>query len=674
MRPLGTHAGRGGAPLAAVAFLAAGLLAGCGTQAPTTSPAATPTPAPSPTASPAPAYADTLRVSFGNGGGDFGIFFDYFRRASGTDYDRYHYLLDIGSVVYSRLYRYDAAFNAIPDLADGPCEPRGDGTVIRCRLIETTFHDGAPLTADDVAYTYEVYQRDTFYVFGYYVFGATESLKAVTVVDPRTVDFTLAAVDPTFLTNVLPMIPILPRHAIEAAYAAFDAGTKGLEAADLTKLADAIDDETSRDPPACVPRLDVVAGLLTRIGVKLYREDFARGATGTFDSCAYMQTASGFLRQTGVALGATGLDAVAAAFQLLSSDWRPIGTGPYRLVSEDADGIHLEAWPGYHGGAAATRFIDFVPSSPDGSDVTKGTVDIFQIAWLGPGYAATASSRGVRIATPHLPQIFDLTFNVRPGRMFADRALRRALQLCIDLPRNVDAAAPGDSAVLNSPVLPGTWAADPSLVTPARDTATARRLIEEAGWTFGADGVYAKDGLRLAAEIPVRSNDAERVKMADLIATQARDCGMELRSAPKAWGDLRNSFFEYPHVIPGTDQPFDLYLGSWQLDIDPGDLEFLLSTQITDAQHPGRSNIGGFADPTFDRLLAAASTTYDQSERARLYREAQQELAEQLPVLWLWEVVGYDVVRNAVTTVDGPLDLTAPNWAWAPERMEVLTR
>ena len=65
----------------------------------------------------------------------------------------------LGSLVYSALYRYDAHYNAIPDLADGPCAPRGDGTVIRCRLIETTFHDGTPLTADDVAYTYGVFLR-----------------------------------------------------------------------------------------------------------------------------------------------------------------------------------------------------------------------------------------------------------------------------------------------------------------------------------------------------------------------------------------------------------------------------------------------------------------------------------------------------------------------------------
>jgi hypothetical protein len=29
------------------------------------------------------------------------------------------------------------------------------------------------------------------------------------------------------------------------------------------------------------------------------------------------------------------------------------------------------------------------------------------------------------------------------------------------------------------------------------------------------------------------------------------------------------------------------------------------------------------------------------------------------------------IVRSAVATVDGPLDLTAPNWAWQPERLVI---
>ncbi len=502
------------------------------------------------------------------------------------------------------------------------------------------------------------------------------TLEEVRLVDERTVDFVLTAVDPTFLTVVLPNVQILPRHAVEASYAAFAAGTKDLGAAELATLADAIDEEISRDPPVCSPRVEQVAALLSKIGVTLYREDFP-SATGAFDACAYLGIASGFIRQAGVAVGLTGLDAVAAAWQLLSIDWRPIGTGPYRLVSEDADGVHLEAWPGYHGGLAATRFVDFVRTNPDGSGLEDGTVDIFQFADLGPAYEATAASHGVRVVT--LPDVgfYALAFNVRPGRLFAERDLRLALQLCVELPRDVDAATGGSGSPVYGPVLPGSWADEPDLPKPARDAAAARQLIEGAGWRLGVDGIYAKDGVRLGSDIVVRANRSERTKMADLIAFQARDCGMDLRSRPTSWDDILGGLLQYPHDIPGTSTPFDLYLGGWSNNPDPSDgMSLFASSSITDATHPDAAgtnygNYIGFTDPIIDRLLEAASSTYDQAERTRLYREAQQELAAQLPMLFLWSSTTTDVVRSAVDAVDGPLDLEVPHWAWQPERLVV---
>ena len=38
----------------------------------------------------------------------------------------------------------------------------------------------------------------------------------------------------------------------------------------------------------------------------------------------------------------------------------------------------------------------------------------------------------------------------------------------------------------------------------------------------------------------------------------------------------------------------------------------------------------------------------------------------------LWGMTGYDAFRSAVRTVDGPIDLTASNWAWQPERLVVV--
>jgi peptide/nickel transport system substrate-binding protein len=347
-------------------------------------------------------------------------------------------------------------------------------------------------------------------------------------------------------------------------------------------------------------------------------------------------------------------------------------------VSESADRVHFAAWAGYHGDPAATKYIDFVPTKADGSDLVAGTVDVFQSSSVDSAYQLSAASHGVAVATPPAYGYMALFFNVRAGQLFAERSLRQALQLCIDLPRDVDAATAGSATPVYGPVFPGSWADDPSLPKPLRDTAAAKHLIEGAGWTPGADGVYAKGGVRLAADIVTRADRADRIKMADLIGRQARDCGMELRSRPVPWDDIirENGMLSYPHNIPGTSTPFDLYIGGFALGPDPASgLADYITSAINDAEHSDWSrytNMGGFSDPAYDRLVEAGKATYDQAERTRIYRAAQEELASQLPVIFLWNGwAAIDVVRTAVTTVDGPLDLTAPNWGWQPERLVV---
>ncbi len=632
--------------------------------------------APSPTATqavgPSPvAYADTLRI-----GVNVALY-----RGWMVDTEFAFPALTFGRLVYGSLYGYDGRGNAVPDLADGPCfVPGSDGAVIRCRLVETTFHDGTPLTADDVVSTYQVMNHPVPMSLG---FTFTE----VRAVDARTVEFVFPSVDAACLECTL-HLPIFPRHSIDEAVAAFEEA--GLTAEDVDTLVRTANAEMGADPPVCsearVAEVDAIYRKLGFVGFPVHHEDFQK-KNGEFDACLGLGNAVFNLDpavdtgggSVGWALHHTGSDRVASIVGIMLIG-RPdlfVGTGPYRYVSQDADSVHLEAFPGYHGGMPATRYIDFVRTKADGSDVVAGTVDILSDPFhgvpfgrlsLGAAFEATAEAHGVRVLHPPGSNSAQLTFNVREGRLFSDVNLRRALQLCIDLPRVVDSATGGAGIPIYSPVMPGSWGDDPDLPKPERDVAAGKRLIEASGWKPGADGVYAKGKDRLAAKIVVRVLP-DRLKMADLIAAQARDCGMHLESLPiEGYGDL----VTYPHDIPGTETPFDLLLIVYITGVSPADsLVYYTSSQVSDAERPDGMNMGGWSDPEFDRLLAAAEDTYDQAGRALLYRQAQEELAAQLPALFLWNQALTDAVRPTVATVDGPLDLTLLNWAWQPERLVV---
>ncbi len=72
-----------------------------------------------------------------------------------------------------------------------------------------TWHDGRPLTADDVAFSY------TYYRPHHFPWGASDMVDGADVVDPRTVRIRLNRPFAPFLENVAGIMPILPKHIWE---------------------------------------------------------------------------------------------------------------------------------------------------------------------------------------------------------------------------------------------------------------------------------------------------------------------------------------------------------------------------------------------------------------------------------------------------------------------------
>ena len=76
-----------------------------------------------------------------------------------------------------------------------------------------------------------------------------------------------------------------------------------------------------------------------------------------------------------------------------------------------------------------------------------------------------------------------IQLNVHPGRLFADRRLRQALELCIDKAATVDAATSGAARPVDSYIPTGSWAYQGEFSAGRRDVDAGRALIESAGWT-----------------------------------------------------------------------------------------------------------------------------------------------------------------------------------------------
>ena len=585
----------------------------------------------------------------------------------------------LNSTVFSSLYRLDASLNPVPSLATEPCAVSAAGTTYTCHLRDERFHDGSPLTADDVVFSFELAMRAPCPLGG----GCPEALRAITAVDPKTVRFELDRPYGPFASKVLTG-PILPRRAVEASFDRYMAHIANLDPAAAEALATSVEDELGKARPDCASLVPQVEAIFKTSGVVLpYHIQFT-AVDGRFDDCSYLSTLGPNLRDLASSRKATGLDAESIALNLMDYADRPIGSGPWRWASFDGRELVLESDPNHMGGPPASPRIRFTvfaesvaPRGPSGACISLGVG-----SRLGGGapppdlMPKLQRAPGIKVLSTPAYRYFAVMYNMRPGRLFADPAIREAVERCIDKVALVDAATGGSAIPINSYVTPASWAYLGPSSAQDRDVTGARTLLEQDGWTLASDGIYQKAGRRLTFDVLVRADADDRVKFVDLLAFQERDCGIDVKTHPADFDALVSMQQTYPHTVPGGKEPFDAYFGGWTTDPDPGSAPWFDSRQMTVADPPTDPTYGGwdftgYANLTVDELFDQGLATSDQKQRARIYRELQTILAEDRPYLFVWSPLGVDAVSTDVRSLDGELPFASQNWFWAPERIVV---
>ncbi len=118
---------------------------------------------------------------------------------------------DLSSLIYSGLFRLDEKLEPQPDLVER-YEWRENGKVLELVLRkDARFHDNAPVTSDDVVFTYQAIKSP---VWRSPLSGSFKQLNVVRV-DDQTVQFILEKPEPQFLNQLT--IGILPGHLWEDA-------------------------------------------------------------------------------------------------------------------------------------------------------------------------------------------------------------------------------------------------------------------------------------------------------------------------------------------------------------------------------------------------------------------------------------------------------------------------
>ena len=315
----------------------------------------------------------------------------------------------------------------------------------------------------------------------------------------------------------------------------------------------------------------------------------------------------------------------------------PVGTGPLRLVSwERGADIKFDAYPGYFGGAPKIRSV-VVQIIPDANTrLTTLTSHELDFATVGNPAEVPALRRapGLRVLLVKNYALILVEFNVTRSPL-NDVRVRRALATALDRPRLTARTFVGTAIAADSFIPPFSWAYAPDNASPPYDVAAAQRLLDEAGWHAGADGIRRKGDQLLTFDLLTTSGSATGAAMAEQLQQAWRAVGADVTVRSEPINVLRS-----PTGLLVTGN-FDAALLSFIFDPDP-DRSQNLGSQFIGAR--------GFNDMRYvsrrsDDLSAAAVSVYDHAQRKPIYAQLQRLWNTDMPLIPLAWVDNIDAIN-----------------------------
>jgi peptide/nickel transport system substrate-binding protein len=210
--------------------------------------------------------------------------------------------------------------------------------------------------------------------------------------------------------------------------------------------------------------------------------------------------------------------------------------------------------------------------------------------------------------------------------LFADKRVRQALTHAVDRNAIVNSLLYDQGEVLDSALASVSWAYTSNVSKFPYDVDAAKRLLNQAGWTPGADGILQKEGTRFAFTLATNSSNKERAAIATIAQDAWRKVGLDVQTQLLE----TNAFFAKYQQTRDFDA---IVAGGAGLTIDPDQTSFWSSKSI-----PAGTNFVHYTNPQVDQLLDQARTASgcDPATRKVYYEQIQQILADDQPFTFLY--------------------------------------
>jgi peptide/nickel transport system substrate-binding protein len=309
----------------------------------------------------------------------------------------------------------------------------------------------------------------------------------------------------------------------------------------------------------------------------------------------------------------------------------PVGTGPFRVRRwERGSSIAFEANPHYWRGRPKLDRIEYQPVPNENTIVTLLRAHEVDLEFKGAKsyYEQLKSIPGTRAVLTDFNEYSMLAINTR-SPLLNDVRVRKALWYALDVPGLLQRVSHGVDIAGYTDQPATSWAYNPDIVHYAYDPAKAMRLLAEAGWLPGTDGVRVKGGRPLAVTIAGVAGGATGAAVAVQLQAYWKRVGVAAQVKTYPSSLLFASYGAGGILRTGK---YDVSLQSSVGGTDPDD-----ASQWTCDQIPPRGdNFFFFCDQGLDAAERVATTTYDEAARKRAYAQVQAILADRVPMIPMW--------------------------------------
>lgn len=306
----------------------------------------------------------------------------------------------------------------------------------------------------------------------------------------------------------------------------------------------------------------------------------------------------------------------------------PVGTGIFKF-DEWVPGqyIKLVNNPDYWGEEKAK--LDSVTFKVVPEDLTRlaeletGTAHITEP--LSPSdYARVEGTPEINVVESDSLSLSYIGFNAEK-EPFNDPKVRQAISMALDSEAIVEGVFNGIGLPAKGPIAPEVVGYSDEVSALPYDVEKAKELLAEAGY---ADGFSTT----------IWTNDnRERVDLAEYTQAVLKEIGVEVEIEVLEWGAYLEQTANGQH---------DMFILGWSSAT--GDADYALAPLFHSSNVGAPGNRTFFKNDEVDALLDAAEKEIDQEERLALYKEVQELLVEEAPMIYIHHKIELNGVRDEV--------------------------